>query len=119
MLGPDEKSLVPFMMRQRMAPGQIPGPVAPQQLTPGFRAPAMGGAPGMAAPPSMPGMDTSAMAGLAALMGGIKPGPNEQQVNATLDKAPPGAAADPFAQGAAQVADASRGSFGGWLRGLF
>lgn len=116
MLGPDEKSLLPFMMRQRMAPGQIPGPVAPQQLTPGFRAPAMGGAPGMAAPTAMPGMDPSAMAGLAALMGGMKAGPNEMIVNATNDKA---GTSDPMAQGAAQVADASRGSFGSWLRGLF
>lgn len=49
--GMNDPSLLPMMLRQKMAPGMIPGPVAPQKLMPGFRAPAMGGAPGIAPQP--------------------------------------------------------------------
>lgn len=90
MFGPDERSLMPFLMRQRMAPGMIPGPVAPQQLTPGFRAPPTGGAPGIAPQQQgMPGMDPSAMAGLAGAMmrkGGLNPNgmPEDQNLGGSV-----------------------------------
>lgn len=69
--GPNDPNSLPAMLG-RMTPGMTPGPVPTQQLTPGFRPPGAGGAPGMAAQPQVPGMgmDPSSMAALMGMLGG-------------------------------------------------
>lgn len=111
--GPNDPNSLPAMLG-RMSPGMTPGPVPAQQLTPGFRAPGMMGAPGMPQQPQVPGMgmDPAAMAALAAALGGT--GENENKVNDVLDAT---GTSDPMAQGAAQSADMQGGGFLSWIKG--
>lgn len=120
--GPNDPNSLPAMLA-RMSPGMTPGPVPQQQLTPGFRPPGAGSAPGIMPQQQTPGMgmDPTAMAALM-MMGKGGPGENEQQVNKILDGAPAGAQGDPMAQGAAQSADMQSGPFAWFkrtMRGLF
>lgn len=61
--GPNDPNSLPAMLA-RMSPGMTPGPVPQQQLTPGFRPPGAGGAPGVMPQQQTPGMgmDPAAMA---------------------------------------------------------
>lgn len=68
--GPNDPNSLPAMLA-RMTPGMTPGPVPQQQLTPGFRPPGAGGAPGMAQQTQMPGMGGMDPATMAALMGAL------------------------------------------------
>src|SRR5688572_16134237 len=98
-------------------PGWLnPGPVAPVQLTPGFRPPGAGGGglPGMMPEQQMPMPQMGGMMPFSMLRG---PGQDETIVNARNEQA---GTSDPMAQGAAQAADmGGAGSFASWLRGLF
>ena len=116
--GPNDPNSLPAMRGRAMIPGLMSGPVPMAKPTPGFRPPGAGGAPGLPQQPQTPGMGIDPA--MLAMMGmAMRPGGNEGQVNRTLDAAPPGGNSDPFAQGAAQVADMQ----GGWLqrmmKGLF
>lgn len=73
--GPNDPNSLPAMLA-RLTPGMTPGPVPTQQLTPGFRPPGAGGAPGMMPQQQTPGMGMDPNA-LAALMmaSGKKPDP--------------------------------------------
>lgn len=68
--GPNDPNSLPAMLA-RMSPGMTPGPVPQQQLTPGFRPPGAGGAPGVMPQQQTPGMgmDPTAMAMLMGSMG--------------------------------------------------
>jgi hypothetical protein len=52
--GSVDPNSLPALMRQRMAPGLIPGPVQPMPLTSGFRAPALPPSMGFRAMPPLP-----------------------------------------------------------------
>jgi hypothetical protein len=52
--GSVDPNSLPALLRQRMAPGLIPGPVQPMPLTSGFRAPALPPSMGFRAMPQLP-----------------------------------------------------------------
>ena len=52
--GSNDPNSLPALLRQKMAPGLIPGPVQPMPLTSGFRAPALPPSMGFAAMPQLP-----------------------------------------------------------------
>jgi hypothetical protein len=52
--GSNDPNSLPALLRQKMAPGLIPGPVQPMPLTSGFRAPALPPSLGFRAMPQLP-----------------------------------------------------------------
>lgn len=54
-LGMNDPRLLSLLMAQHMTPGNTPGPVPQQTLTPGFRAPGLPGVPGMPDPQQQQG----------------------------------------------------------------
>ena len=52
--GSNDPNSLPALLRQKMAPGLIPGPVQPMPLTSGFRAPALPPGLAFAAMPQLP-----------------------------------------------------------------
>jgi hypothetical protein len=73
--GPIDPNSLPALLRQKMAPGLIPGPVQPMPLAPGFRAPALPSMGFMAMPqlPPVPGFKVQDGPGiLSKLLSGFR-----------------------------------------------